>query len=116
MLSNSSLDLDEALLTKKANASVLESIDTRKANVRVFCERFKPSLEYDIVTINDVYGPTAWDANIQALVLSFETREGAAAGMNLSPCPCILLVNLTDAATQWPSDARNASCLFSSPS
>lgn len=50
------------------------------ANVRTFCERFKPSLEYDIVAINDVYGPTAWDANIQALVLSYETREGAAAG------------------------------------
>jgi len=49
------------------------------ARVREFCQRFKPSLEYDIVPISDVYGPTAWDPNIQALVLSDETREGATA-------------------------------------
>lgn len=77
---DTSSPIDESLLKKKSNAHVLESIDTRKSITRAFCERFKPSLEYDIVTINDIYGPTAHDADIQALVLSYETREGAAAG------------------------------------
>lgn len=35
-----------------------------------------PSLEYDIVPISDVYGPTATDPDIQALVLSQETVAG----------------------------------------
>lgn len=49
------------------------------ASVRHFMGLFKPNLVYDVVPISDVYGPTGWDPNIQALVLSHETREGAAA-------------------------------------
>lgn len=71
---------DEALLKKKSNVQMLEPLNTRILHVREFCQRFKPSLEYDIVPISDIYGPTAWDPNIQALVLSDETREGAGAG------------------------------------
>jgi pantetheine-phosphate adenylyltransferase len=41
---------------------------------------FKPSLDYYIVPINDVYGPTATDPNIQALVVSKETASGGKAG------------------------------------
>ncbi len=63
----------------KSNAHVLEPFETRVENVRRFGQTFNPKLEYDVVPINDVYGPTAWDANIQALVLSHETQEGAAA-------------------------------------
>ncbi|KAJ3984627.1 Nucleotidylyl transferase [Lentinula detonsa] len=65
------------LLGSKSNAHVLESLETRKANVRTFLELFKPGLEYDIVTIDDVYGPTGWDPNIQGLVVSRETINGA---------------------------------------
>jgi pantetheine-phosphate adenylyltransferase len=43
-------------------------------------ELFKPSLDYDIVPIHDVYGPTATDPNIQALVVSKETASGGRAG------------------------------------
>ncbi|KIK57627.1 hypothetical protein GYMLUDRAFT_45789 [Collybiopsis luxurians FD-317 M1] len=68
---------DSALLTSKSNAHLLESLESRKANVRSFLELYKPGLEYDIVTINDVYGPTGWDPNIQALVVSRETESGA---------------------------------------
>ena len=64
---------------RKSNASVLESLDARKESVRKFLETFKPNFEYDIVTISDVYGPTGWDPNIQALVVSKETLSGAAA-------------------------------------
>ena len=52
--------------------------------VRDFLHLFKPSLICDAVAISDVYGPTAVDPNIQALVVSKETRSGAAASKNLS--------------------------------
>ncbi|KAF5389938.1 hypothetical protein D9757_003656 [Collybiopsis confluens] len=68
---------DSALLASKSNGHLLESLETRKISVRSFLDLFKPGLELDIVTINDVYGPTGWDPNIQALVVSRETESGA---------------------------------------
>ncbi len=68
---------DDALLEKKSNREVLESIDTRMERVTAFLNLFKPGLEYDVVPIQDVYGPTAWDPDIQALVVSKETMSGA---------------------------------------
>ncbi|KAJ7685335.1 hypothetical protein DFH06DRAFT_1158161 [Mycena polygramma] len=73
---------DDALLTRKAHAAVLEPLPRRIAAVRAFLAAFKPSLVADIVPISDVYGPTGWDANIQALVVSKETASGAAAIAN----------------------------------
>ncbi|KAF9448022.1 Nucleotidylyl transferase [Macrolepiota fuliginosa MF-IS2] len=69
---------DDALLQNKANKHVMEDLTQRTRRVRQFLEFFKPGLLYDIVPINDVYGPTAWDPNIQALVVSKETLSGAA--------------------------------------
>jgi pantetheine-phosphate adenylyltransferase len=59
---------------------VLESLQERTRGVQRFMELFKPSLVYDIVPIHDVYGPTATDPNIQALVVSKETASGGKAG------------------------------------
>ncbi|KAF9014089.1 Nucleotidylyl transferase [Cyathus striatus] len=70
---------DDALLQNKSNKHVLEKLPVRTARVRGFLEFFKPGITYDIVPINDVYGPTGWDPNIQALVVSKETLSGAAA-------------------------------------
>jgi len=70
---------DDALLVKKANRDILESLPTRIERVKGFLQLFKPGLEYDVVSINDVYGPTGWDPNIQALVVSKETLDGASA-------------------------------------
>ncbi|KAJ7449952.1 hypothetical protein FB451DRAFT_1287082 [Mycena latifolia] len=70
---------DDALLTRKTNAHVLEPLAQRTAAVRAFLTAFRPRLTYDIVPISDVYGPTGWDPNIQALVVSKETASGAAA-------------------------------------
>ncbi|KAJ7510018.1 hypothetical protein B0H11DRAFT_1957218 [Mycena galericulata] len=70
---------DDALLTRKAHAAVLEPLAQRTAAVRAFLTAFRPALVYDIVPISDVYGPTGWDPNIQALVVSKETASGAAA-------------------------------------
>ncbi|KAI0062321.1 Nucleotidylyl transferase [Artomyces pyxidatus] len=70
---------DDALLANKANRAVMEDLQERLRRVREFLQLFKPGLEYEIVPINDVYGPTGWDPNIQALVVSKETLSGGAA-------------------------------------
>jgi pantetheine-phosphate adenylyltransferase len=70
---------DDPLLVKKAFPSVLESFDVRSNNVRKFLTMFRPGLLYELVPIVDVYGPTAWDPNIQALVVSKESIDGAKA-------------------------------------
>ncbi|KAF8912096.1 hypothetical protein CPB84DRAFT_1761253 [Gymnopilus junonius] len=68
---------DDVLLQNKANKHVLENLSTRTEQVRKFLQFFKPDIEADIVPITDVYGPTGWDPNIQALVVSRETLSGA---------------------------------------
>jgi len=68
---------DDALLKNKAHKEVLEKLPVRMERVRAFLDLFKPGLIYDLVPIDDVYGPTAWDPNIQALIVSKETLPGA---------------------------------------
>ena len=51
----------------------------RVEKTRAFLQLFRQDLEYDLVAIADVYGPTGCDPNIQALVVSKETLSGAAA-------------------------------------
>lgn len=63
---------------------MLESLSYRIDRVRSFLTSFKPNLEYDIVSIQDVYGPTAVDPDIQALVISKETLSGGAASLFIS--------------------------------
>lgn len=70
---------------------MLEPLPARVDAVRAFLALFRPGLALDVVPIVDVYGPTGWDAHIQALVVSHETRGGADA----SACPfsfCALLL------------------------
>jgi pantetheine-phosphate adenylyltransferase len=67
------------LLQNKSNKHVLEDLPTRTARVRGFLALFRPGLVYDIVSIADVAGPTGWDPDIQALVVSRETVAGASA-------------------------------------
>jgi hypothetical protein len=65
------------MLKSKANQQIMEPIATRTQHVRDFLKFFKPQICADIVPITDVYGPTAWDPNIQAIVVSKETKGGA---------------------------------------
>jgi phosphopantetheine adenylyltransferase len=76
--------VDDALLQNKANKHVLEKLPRRMQRVHDFVRLFKPEILPDIVPINDVYGPTGWDPDIQALVVSKETLSGAEA----SKIPC----------------------------
>ena len=57
---------------------MLEPLSVRIENVRAFLALFRPGLVYDTVPLTDVYGPTGWDPNVQALVVSKETLGGAA--------------------------------------
>lgn len=56
---------------------MLESLSLRTENVRKFLTLIARQLELDLVPIHDVYGPTAYDPDISALVISEETRSGA---------------------------------------
>lgn len=68
---------EDTLLERKTNREVMEPLSVRTDRVRSFLELFKPNLEYDLVPITDVCGPTGWDPDIQALVVSKETLNGA---------------------------------------
>jgi hypothetical protein len=57
------------------------------SRVRGFLELFRPGIEYDIVSLNDVYGPTGTDPDIQALVVSRETVGGAESSESRSLLP-----------------------------
>lgn len=67
---------DDPLLVSKSNADLLEPISTRSSRVHDFLRLTNPRLEYDVVAIQDVYGPTAWEEDIQALVVSKESVGG----------------------------------------
>jgi pantetheine-phosphate adenylyltransferase len=75
------------LLQKKANKHLIELLPERCARVRAFVDRFRPGLVLDVVPIADVAGPTAWDTNVQALVISRETQAGAAASASICAVP-----------------------------
>lgn len=64
------------LLQHKKHAEQLESLDRRIAGVRSFLELVRPTVRHEVVPIEDVYGPTATDGTIQALVVSDETVAG----------------------------------------
>ena len=71
------LTADDALLKNKKFAEVLESISIRTEKVRKFLTLIARNLELELVPIQDVYGPTAYDPKISGLVISEETRAGA---------------------------------------
>lgn len=71
------------LLKGKKYRHVMEPINVRTSKVEAFLARFKPSLRCDAVPIADVYGPTATDPDIQALIVSYETLSGAASSKPL---------------------------------
>jgi phosphopantetheine adenylyltransferase len=72
--------LDDTLLKSKSYKEMIEPLAIRVEKVRAFLALFRPGLVYEIVPIHDVYGPTGWDPNIQALVVSKETLGGAKSG------------------------------------
>lgn len=66
-------------LKSKSNAEELEDLETRLKGVNAFLKRCGPGdVKLDVVEIHDALGPTAWDPEIEALVVSRETLSGGA--------------------------------------
>jgi phosphopantetheine adenylyltransferase len=57
--------------------------NTRTANVRAFLDLICPTLQHDTPPLQDVYGPTATDPDVQAVLVSEETRGGAASSTSI---------------------------------
>ena len=70
---------DDALLKKKKFNQVLEPISKRIDKCAEFLKTVQAGRQYDVVAISDVFGPTAHDPNVQALVVSQETDKGGEA-------------------------------------
>ncbi|KAG2019943.1 pantetheine-phosphate adenylyltransferase [Coprinopsis cinerea AmutBmut pab1-1] len=66
----------DTLLKNKPHAHLIQPLSLRISHVKQFLQLFKKGLEYDVVEISDVYGPTGWDPDVQALVISRETKKG----------------------------------------
>ncbi|RXK36701.1 hypothetical protein M231_06008 [Tremella mesenterica] len=65
-----------SLLVNKSNAALVESLEVRTRNVEEFLRRCGAKIHLRAKEINDPLGPTAWDEDIQALVVSRETVAG----------------------------------------
>jgi pantetheine-phosphate adenylyltransferase len=68
-----------SLLQSKSNAQLLQPLDERIRTTKDFLSRQGTNVELDVVEIHDPFGPTAWDGDIQALVVSKETVSGGEA-------------------------------------
>jgi len=68
-----------SLLQSKSNAQLLQPLDERIRTTNDFLSRQGTHVELDVVEIHDPFGPTAWDGDIQALVVSKETVSGGEA-------------------------------------
>ncbi|GAA5904825.1 hypothetical protein JCM6882_003215 [Rhodosporidiobolus microsporus] len=67
---------DDTLLKNKKLPHLLEPLAARMRNVERFMDLVRPGVEKEVVPLTDVYGPTAHDPTIRALVVSDETRSG----------------------------------------
>nr|CAG4648006.1 EOG090X0864 [Moina brachiata] len=65
----------EMIHTKKL-WELIEPCETRIQKLREFLVDIEPRLEYRIVPIRDPYGPTAYDPDLQLIVVSEETLVG----------------------------------------
>ncbi|EGF99356.1 uncharacterized protein MELLADRAFT_29192, partial [Melampsora larici-populina 98AG31] len=69
---------DDNLLINKKYKSELQTLEERTRSVQNFINLISQnSLEISTVPLKDLYGPTASDPNIQALIVSYETISGA---------------------------------------
>lgn len=67
------------LLKNKKHAEAMDSYKVRDDAVRKFVGYVSPGLEIYTEEINDIYGPTGTVEQIDALVVSHETRSGGSA-------------------------------------
>lgn len=68
---------DTNMLISKTLWELIEPTEKRMKDVREFLEDIDSSLSYDILPINDLYGPTKDDPSFEMIVVSEETTRGA---------------------------------------
>jgi pantetheine-phosphate adenylyltransferase len=71
---------DDIMLIKKKHKELINPINERIQQVQEYLNNVKRGLTYDVVPINDPYGPTITDPTIDALVVSKETLKGGYMG------------------------------------
>ncbi|KAJ3257714.1 Cytochrome c oxidase assembly protein cox15 [Boothiomyces macroporosus] len=69
-------DFKPEVLKKKKYYEYIQPLDERLDLVKAFLSKFKPGVVLDVVAIQDDYGPTRTDPDIQAIVGSMETKRG----------------------------------------
>ena len=64
------------LLSSKVLPELIKPIDARVLDVEAYLRDIKPWIKHEVVPITDIYGPTAWDDDLECLVISPETVRG----------------------------------------
>ncbi|XP_050530364.1 bifunctional coenzyme A synthase-like [Daktulosphaira vitifoliae] len=67
---------DTSMLQSKRLWELIEPCDIRIKHVEGFLKDIDPSLEYNVLPIYDIYGPTIHDPKFQMIVVSQETSKG----------------------------------------
>lgn len=67
---------DGPMLKKKVLWELIEPVQKRIDEVTTFLLDVDPSLQYDVVSITDPYGPTITNPDINCIVVSAETKVG----------------------------------------
>ena len=71
---------DGPMLDRKKFKEQMESYPTRETNVKRFMSLFAPHLEHQVIPIQDPFGPTITEPNLDAMALSLETLDGGRQG------------------------------------
>ncbi|XP_033963471.1 bifunctional coenzyme A synthase [Pseudochaenichthys georgianus] len=70
---------DKAMLKKKVLKELVEPYSVRVQRLQEFLQEIKPSLQVEIVPLDDPYGVSVVDPLLQCIVVSEETRKGGEA-------------------------------------
>jgi len=65
------------MLSKKSHQSIIHSFIERKRSVEHFIRSLKPILKTILIELNDPFGPTITDPDIEAILVSSETIKAA---------------------------------------
>ncbi|XP_071319737.1 bifunctional coenzyme A synthase [Trachinotus anak] len=70
---------DQAMLKKKVLKELIEPYSLRVQRLREFLQDIKPSLQVEIVSLDDPFGVSVVDPLLECIVVSEETRKGGEA-------------------------------------
>ena len=72
--------MDAERANKKAFGDLIQPISKRIDNVSSFLLKIKQGIQYQVMPIQDDFGPTRHEANLDAIVGSVETAKGCQMG------------------------------------